>query len=468
MKRFPLLFPLVALVAGCLPARGDAMHLNYYNRRYCLYSNGSQTGLSYNNSVSPGMEPAVAFQRLMCHADARGEYHEWAYAQLDPAAPDPLVTALMLVDCVATGACGPVEVERNHGPSAARTSDSFRFARDIDPGAVQAALVGVEAPEEVKEAFLRRLDACRAHIVSSVAHMHPRLRAVYVDTIERTREDRRALLADLAPVAQSYEAVRPQMDDALLNGSFNVDVHERVRAIRDAAILTCTAQHHRSVAICANGPITHVLGEYLVRSAAGLERPDEAAAEQRLLNDVPNTTDERYALHLAVGEAMARETSMAREYAAASERLSSSAPAERERLLSELKAQQDDIRERTREAMEQYREQMRQNNDEMRLQFEEGGFRFAPEGNVLFFSTEDAGVGGKTQSALEKQLLADGLIETAANYRFELSGKGWVKVEGKKQPRAAYEKYKKLWQETTGEEVGEDTHIRINKKSQAR
>lgn len=334
MKRFPLLFPLVALVAGCLPARGDAMHLNYYNRRYCLYSNGSQTGLSYNNSVSPGMEPAVAFQRLMCHADARGEYHEWAYAQLDPAAPDPLVTALMLVDCVATGACGPVEVERNHGPSAARTSDSFRFARDIDPGAVQAALVGVEAPEEVKEAFLRRLDACRAHIVSSVAHMHPRLRAVYVDTIERTREDRRALLADLAPVAQSYEAVRPQMDDALLNGSFNVDVHERVRAIRDAAILTCTAQHHRSVAICANGPITHVLGEYLVRSAAGLERPDEAAAEQRLLNDVPNTTDERYALHLAVGEAMARETSMAREYAAASERLSSSAPAERERLLS--------------------------------------------------------------------------------------------------------------------------------------
>lgn len=47
-----------------------------------------------------------------------------------------------------------------------------------------------------------------------------------------------------------------------------------------------------------------------------------------------NTTDERYALHLAVGQAMERETTMAREYAAASQRLASSDPAERERLLT--------------------------------------------------------------------------------------------------------------------------------------
>lgn len=141
---------------------------------------------------------------------------------------------------------------------------------------------------------------------------------------------------------------------------------------------------------------------------------------------------------------------------------------ERERILNDLKAQQDKIRQQTEEAMEQYREQMRQNRDEIRMRFDDRNFYLGQEGNYMFFSPGNMEIKGDTQSALEKQLLADGLIETAAAYRFELSGKGYLKVNGKKQPQDAYEKYKKLWQRTTGATVDEDTHIRINKRSQAR
>ncbi|MCB0597934.1 MAG: hypothetical protein KDD28_27910, partial [Phaeodactylibacter sp.] len=152
----------------------------------------------------------------------------------------------------------------------------------------------------------------------------------------------------------------------------------------------------------------------------------------------------------------------------AREQLRSQNSEERERILNELKAQQDKNREQTREAMELQRELMRKNREQMKQLFDAENFKFSTDGNAFLFSTEHSGIKGKTQSALEKQLLADGLIETAAAYRFELSGKGWVKVNGRKQPQATYEKYKKLWEETTGETVDEDTHFQINKKTQAR
>ena len=140
---------------------------------------------------------------------------------------------------------------------------------------------------------------------------------------------------------------------------------------------------------------------------------------------------------------------------------------ERERLLNDLKAQQDRIREQSTEAMEQYREQLRQNRDERKQLFEDGNFKFDTKGNYLFFSPGHSGIRGNKNSALEKQLLADGLIENTANYKFELTGKGLLKVNGKKQPAAAYEKYRKLWEEVSGKKIQEKTNIQINKRSRA-
>ena len=140
---------------------------------------------------------------------------------------------------------------------------------------------------------------------------------------------------------------------------------------------------------------------------------------------------------------------------------------ERERLLNDLKAQQDRIREQSAEAMEQYREQLRQQREERKQLFEDGNFNFNTEGNFLFFSPEHSGIRGNKNSALEQQLLADGLIDTAANYKFEINGKGLLKVNGKKQPKATYEKYRQLWEEISGKKIQDKSNIQINKKSQA-
>ncbi len=333
--RWRSLVLLPVLLAGCLPPRGSsAITLNYYGRRYCTYSDGYHSNLSYHNSVSRGLEPAIALRQLMCSDHADGDYSDWAYGELDPEAPDPLMTAFMIVHCVATGVCGPVDLAPG-GTSVGHTADLYRYARDLDRAAVERALEQVEAPPEVKATFLDRLAACQGYIVQAVFEMNPRLRAVYADTIDRTLADYRAMRRDLAEVDRSYAELRPRMDEALLNESFNDDLHDRVRAVRDAAVLSCTQSGARSLTVCANGPIAHPLTEFLVRSAAALEQHAEAFAEQRVLMDLPDTTDERYAIHLAVSDAMRRESTMAREHRAASERLRESDPRERERLLSE-------------------------------------------------------------------------------------------------------------------------------------
>lgn len=146
----------------------------------------------------------------------------------------------------------------------------------------------------------------------------------------------------------------------------------------------------------------------------------------------------------------------------------------REHQMEALRSQQEEIRRQTEAAMRQYREQLRHNLDETKqlLENQHFNFNFTPDfeldGNYHFSLPGLHGVEGSTQSALEKQLLADGLIETAAAYKFELTGKGLLRVNGKKQPDAVYDKYRKIWEETSGNKLREDTNIRINKRSQAR
>lgn len=146
----------------------------------------------------------------------------------------------------------------------------------------------------------------------------------------------------------------------------------------------------------------------------------------------------------------------------------------REHQREELRARQDEIRRQTEDAMRQYREQLRQNQEELKFNLEQFKLNLEPGQDSGFFYTspeffhtpfEFHGLKGSSQSALEKQMLADGLIREGDDYKFELSGKGWLKVNGRKQDEAAYRKYKKIWEQTSGEKVDENTHIRINKKS---
>lgn len=335
MLRRTLPVLLLVTIAGCLPPRGSsAITLNYYGRRFCTYSNSTHNSINIGLTVDGGSTPDDALRLIMCNDRTDGDYYTSAYAALDPEAPDPLIVGLMLVHCVSVGMCGPDDGAAG-GTSVGITSDMFRFARDLDLNAVRASLDRVSAPPEVEATFMDRLAACQGYIVRAVFEMNPRLHTVYVGTIDRTIEDYRAMRRDLASHEQRYAALRPLMDQALLNESFADDTHDAVRALRDDAVRACTSTGTRSAALCANGPLVRPLTEFLVRSAVGLGRRAEALAEQRVLEAMPDMSDVRYAIRAAVGESMRRETVLAQSYRAAAERLAGSDPVERERLLTE-------------------------------------------------------------------------------------------------------------------------------------
>ena len=149
---------------------------------------------------------------------------------------------------------------------------------------------------------------------------------------------------------------------------------------------------------------------------------------------------------------------------------------ERLRQRAEIRALHGQLRLDNKEHQEKIHREIREKQKQLRKQLkksqvliEDNNVFIVPEGDLghqpfLFMPKVD----GDTQSVIEKQMLADGLIETAANYKFDLSGKGVLKVNGKKQSQALFEKYKALWEATSGEEINKHTNIRINKKSQAR
>lgn len=68
-------------------------------------------------------------------------------------------------------------------------------------------------------------------------------------------------------------------------------------------------------------------------------------------------------------------------------------------------------------------------------------------------------------ASIERQLLKDGFIESADNYRFELSGKGWLKIDGKKQPIGVFERYKQLYERTAGAKLEPKSNIAFKKRS---
>lgn len=330
---------IAALVlAGCLPPRGTSnLDLNYYGRRYCVRSESGRA-IAIHVSAGPSSPPEEVLQAIMCSEDLsahmHGEYHRTAYRQLDPDQPDPLRVAFALVFCVGTGRCGAFN-GRPDGPSAGVTSDFYRLALALDLEAVRAALEPVQAPPEVKQSFLLRAGACRDHVVESVRGMSPRLRTVFVETIERTIADRAALQAQTEPHQALYAGLRREIDEALVHEGFTADLHERARALRNGYVRDCMQGETRSAALCANGPLARELTELLVRSAVSLGRHAEALAEQELLLTMGDVRDVRVAIHIAVGEAMARETALHEQYAGASARMQDSDPGERQRLLAE-------------------------------------------------------------------------------------------------------------------------------------
>ena len=96
----------------------------------------------------------------------------------------------------------------------------------------------------------------------------------------------------------------------------------------------------------------------------------------------------------------------------------------------------------------------------------EGWSNLMPEGledmmeGFSFDNNESFGL----QKEVEDELLLDGLIEDKSKYEFDLSGKE-LKINGEKQDKATWLKYKNLYEDNTGTKLEKNSHIQFNKNS---
>lgn len=65
------------------------------------------------------------------------------------------------------------------------------------------------------------------------------------------------------------------------------------------------------------------------------------------------------------------------------------------------------------------------------------------------------------QELLEENLIGDNLIDDAGNYSFQFKNESMI-VNGKKQAAEMYEKYKALYESSTGKEIGTNTSLQIS------
>jgi len=66
------------------------------------------------------------------------------------------------------------------------------------------------------------------------------------------------------------------------------------------------------------------------------------------------------------------------------------------------------------------------------------------------------------KAAIEQQLVKDGLIDKSEGYTLKLSS-GVLSVNGKTLPKEAYERYKRLIEQSTGTPLTEDDVVEIKK-----
>jgi hypothetical protein len=71
------------------------------------------------------------------------------------------------------------------------------------------------------------------------------------------------------------------------------------------------------------------------------------------------------------------------------------------------------------------------------------------------------GWGGSTRERIEATLIRDELIKSGSRYTFELTEK-YLKIDGNKMPEALFEKYRKIYEESTGIKLEGESKILLS------
>ena len=138
-----------------------------------------------------------------------------------------------------------------------------------------------------------------------------------------------------------------------------------------------------------------------------------------------------------------------------------------EKQREKLEQKREEMLENHEERMEEHRIKMEEHKERMLIkqtEMEERMEEISESGNAANkIIAKNIGRANNTiNTALEDQLLADGLIDSRENYQFELTGKK-LKVNRNPQPDAMHQKYKQLYGELSGTPLSDKSKIKIIK-----
>ncbi|MEM9192003.1 MAG: hypothetical protein AAGF12_22710, partial [Myxococcota bacterium] len=289
----------------------DLRFVNYDSTALCR-------GVDGNLSLEEPVDRQV--HRIACNTRLRGDLHERIYAAYRPAEIDHFTAALMITSCVASGRC----LSDRHRPpgllsqSYSASGQLYRWAVDLDLAQVRGVLDEIELDPRLESLFLTRVNACREEIIQVVDGWNPRLRRVYAvvphEVLSRRDSEELALAAQYA----QFAALRPALEAAILDSAPADLLRGQARALRAAYVQACV-EKGRPLRYCVTGPIARPLTRYLLRLAVQADDPIAALVEYSLLSAGPDLSDPRYEVHVAVGGAIAKETSDHQRYTAALE-----------------------------------------------------------------------------------------------------------------------------------------------------
>ncbi len=140
---------------------------------------------------------------------------------------------------------------------------------------------------------------------------------------------------------------------------------------------------------------------------------------------------------------------------------------EMEKHHKKMEEQREEMMEAHREKMEAHHEKMNAHREKMEIKRIEREKRMKEthesRGSTNKIIATDIGrSSNEINNAIVDQLIADGLIDSRENYKFELSGQKF-KVNRKTQSDAIHQKYKQLYEELSGSPLSDKSKIKVAK-----
>lgn len=289
---------ILAVMAGCRsvpapPSRAPA----------------SQTaaGCDRAASLERARTAEAAVLAIACRPVSARAYQQ-VYRRFDEHRADQFHAGVVLASCHRAGACWYSGGDRGEVlpflPGAAATRHELAMRLDLD--AVTARVLSLRVSPQVKQLFVTRVRAARAHLLEVVPRLDIRWKRVYIAPVQRARQRWRAAGFHLAELDEAWRQLRTEVAAALADDTFNLSHRLRVEALRERYLAACHELDDTTLA-CLGRPIPREATALIANVADALGDPLTAQLERTMLRQVPDRSRLPYDIHAAVATAMAEE-----------------------------------------------------------------------------------------------------------------------------------------------------------------